>query len=114
MGVAVVAEQVVHAGRVQVAATLNGHIPVEVFAFGEVKLVVARRLTEGEVTSIDGVGPSKIVDDSVLIGDADVADEGKDPCEHGERAPHDAVRILSLLQVDDATHESVAALADYG
>ena len=114
MGMAVVAQEVVHACGVQVAAALDGNVPVEVFALRQVKLVVARGLSESKVAPVDGVGSGEIVDDSVLVGDADMAYEGQYPCEHGERAPDDAVRILSLLQVDNATHEPVAVLADNG
>ena len=111
---AVVAQQVVHASGVQFTPALHRHVPVEILTLGEVELVVARRLSKSEMSPVDGIGSGEIVDDSVLISDADVADERQYPGEHRERAPYDAVRILPFLQVDDATHGPVDARADYG
>lgn len=113
VGMAVVAEQVVHASRVEVAAALDGHVPVEVLALGEVQLVVPGGLSEREVAPVNGVRPSEVVDNSILVGDSHVPDEGEDPSQHRKGAPDDAMRVLPLLQVDHSTHVPEAVLADY-
>lgn len=57
-----------------------------------VDLDVTRHSSKSKIVNTDEVRSCEVEDDTVFSADTNVADEGNQPCNEGERCPDDAAR----------------------